>query len=412
MRLALTYMAGAHLALIVALAAFAANAADWTHFYHPQLVGLLHLVTVGWISGSILGMLHVVAPLALRIPLPAGRVDFAFCAGFLAGVVGMAASAWRGNYPGLAAAAVFVLAAIARVGWRVVRALPSSDLPFGVRLHVGLAFANILLAGALGALIGLDRRSPFLPGSPISQAWGHAHLAAIGWAIMMVVGLSYRLIPMMLPAAMPTGRLLARSAWLLQAGVLALVAGHLGDWMWLLPAGALLVAGGLASFVAEVRRLAGSRKAPPVARRRGDPSVWLSHASMIWLVTASALGILLTVLPLSRATIVVGWVYGVAGLIGYLGQVVLGMGGRLFPMLAWYAGMAERGRPPGLSVHDLVVLPLARLVAITWLCGVPALALATAAGVAWLATLAAAAMLAGAAGNAVHIALMVRRAAA
>ena len=36
-------------------------------FYHAWLIGLVHLVTLGWISFSILGTIYIVAPLALQM---------------------------------------------------------------------------------------------------------------------------------------------------------------------------------------------------------------------------------------------------------------------------------------------------------------------------------------------------------
>ena len=40
------------------------------------MIGVVHLVTLGWISGSILGALFIVGPLELRMPMPVGRLDY------------------------------------------------------------------------------------------------------------------------------------------------------------------------------------------------------------------------------------------------------------------------------------------------------------------------------------------------
>ena len=69
-----------------------------------------------------------------------------------------------------------------------------------------LAFFNILVAAILGVLIGFDRVYHFLPGFVLANVFVHAHLAALGWATMMVIGVAYRLLPMILPAAMPHDR--------------------------------------------------------------------------------------------------------------------------------------------------------------------------------------------------------------
>ena len=86
------------------------------------------------------------------------------------------------------------------------------------------------------------------------------------------------------------------------------------------------------------------------------------------------------------------------------------MGGRLFPMLAWYVCMAEKGRAPECTPHDLIVDPLVRITCTTWLFGVPALALGLAFGAPWLTSAASLALLVGVAANGVHLVAMLRRA--
>jgi hypothetical protein len=410
MRLALCYMAFGHACFIAALAMLAWHPGRWPYVYHPQLIAIVHLVTLGWITGSIVGMFYLVGPIALRLPLPATRWDAAACAAFMVGVLGIVASAWRLEYAGMAAAAPCVLAAVARLGWRVMRGLQPGDIAYGVRLHVVLAFANFLLAGGLGAAMGIDRQWHFWPATPVAQTWAHAHLAVIGWGVMMVVGLSYRLIPMMVPAAMPYHASLSRSAWLLQLGTLGIVIGHLGRWFWLLPVAGLVVAAGVRAFVVEIRGIVQHRLPPPATRPPRDRTIWISHAAAISLVIAVALGLVLTVLPASRVAQALAWIYGVAAIIGYLAQIVIGMGGRLFPMLAWYAAMADRGCPPACYVHELTVEPLVRVICVTWLAGVPALALGLALHVPLLVSAACVALLIGVASNGAHLALMLRRA--
>jgi hypothetical protein len=410
LRLALTYLAFAHAAFATACVLLGINADRWPHFYHPQVVAALHLVTLGWITGSILGMFYVIAPLALRVPLPATRTDYVACFGFMLGVIAIATAAWTGRYPQLVAAALFVLAAIARVGWRVTLGLQASDVADGVKLHIRLAFLNILVAGLLGMAMGIDRQWHIWHVSPMAQTWAHAHLAVIGWGVMLVMGLSYRLLPMMIPAAMPNGSSLKHSAWWLEAGVIAILAGHLLAWPRLLPLAAIAIAAGVRAFVREVRVIARRPMPAPHRRPSVDPSRRLGHACSSWLMGAVLLGLVLSLLPTSPLTVALAWVYGVAGLIGYLSQIVIGMGGRLFPMLAWYVGMAERGRPPACSIHELPVSSIAYTVTYAWLFGVPALAVGLALHV-WAAiVVACGALLVGVAANAVHLWIMRRRA--
>jgi hypothetical protein len=129
---------------------------------------------------------------------------------------------WINTYDGMLWSAGLAAAAVAWVGWRAWAGLPGSAAPGPVALHVRLAFFNFLAAAAAGILLGVNRTRGFVTVSPLALLFGHIHLAAVGWATMMVVGLAYRLIPMMLPAAIPTGRALAVSAILIEAGLAVL----------------------------------------------------------------------------------------------------------------------------------------------------------------------------------------------
>ena len=71
-------------------------------FLHPRMVAVVHLVTLGWISASIVGAFYIVAPLALRMPFGGGWLDRGAFAAFAIGVVGMVTQFWSAQYGALA----------------------------------------------------------------------------------------------------------------------------------------------------------------------------------------------------------------------------------------------------------------------------------------------------------------------
>ena len=81
-------------------------------------------------------------------------------------------------------------------------------------------------------------------------------------------------------------------------------------------------------------------------------------------------------LPVSLAwTVRVGWIYGTAGLLGFLAQIVVGMQGRLLPLHGWYRILVtEEMKPPGRSAHSLASHRLALWILVAWTIGVPLLA--------------------------------------
>ena len=69
-----------------------------------------------------------------------------------------------------------------------------------------------------------------------------------------------------------------------------------------------------------------------------------------------------------------GWIYGAAGLVGFLAQIVVGIQGRLLPLYGWYRLMQLGNmQPPARSAHTLASHALARAILIAWTFGVPLL---------------------------------------
>ena len=409
-RLPLAYFALAHASLAIALGALIASPAlPGGFFYHPHMIALVHLLTIGWISGSILGAFYVVAPLALVVPMRVTRRDWIAWIAFSGGASGMVAHFWLGTYDGMAWSGGLVLGAVAWVGWRGWQGLSAAPVPSAVRGHIRLAFANLLGAGLFGILIGLDRSRGFLAVSPIDVTYAHAHVAALGWAAMMIMGLGYRLIPMLLPSAMPAGRALWLSAIFVEAGLGLLVVTALTRRP-LMPAGSLLILAGLLSFAVQIARRARTRLPKPPSLPRRDWSLLQVRASFAWLLIAGVLGLWLAMADTAFAP-QLAWLYGTAGLLGFIGQIIAAMHGRLVPYYAWYRATVRRGGArPALSVHALTSAPFALSVCAAWSAGVPCLAIGLAFGDLLLIRVGALALLAGVLTGAVQIASIVRRA--
>jgi hypothetical protein len=335
--LPVVYFGLAHAALLAAAAALLLDPVPAAgFFYQPRLLAVTHLVTLGWIGASILGSLYVIGPLALRTPMPARAADGAACAAYAVGVAGLVGHFWTGAYRGIVTVGLLALCGILWVGWRTLSGLAGAPIDRPVRLHLLLAFVNILGAGVFGVLLGIDKEAGFLPGARLQNVYAHAHLAAVGWAAMMVMGAGYRLIPMILPAAVPHGPALYGSAALLQAGVWGL-AWALMSGSAALPLFALLIA---AAFAAFLRRVFWMRRHPrraPAGRLRPDLALGHAFQALAYAAAAGVLGLLLASGALGPdAAPRAAAAYGVFGLLGFLGQMVTGIESRILPWFAVY----------------------------------------------------------------------------
>jgi hypothetical protein len=231
----------------------------------------------------------------------------------------------------------------------------------------------------MGLLIAIDKVVHFLPGFVLSNVFAPAHLAAHGWATMMVMGVGYRLLPMTFPSKMPTGRSIYLSAILLETGVLGLFSTLLLQSGWALLFG-LLIVGGMAAFAAHVIWMRQQPVAKPVGASRVQFGLLHATSAGISLIAAVTLGLSLLVVPTSPRTLHVAAAYGVLGLVGFLAQMVVAMETQLLPMVMWFwAYERNEYRVPPASPHTMRDRPLQAVVFTAWTLGIPALAL----GMAW-----------------------------
>ena len=370
------YLVFAHLCLIAAFIAFATIPQSLAGFYyHPRLVAVVHLVTLGWITASILGALYLILPMAMRAPLPATRVDrWAFWC-FAVGPAGMVSHFWIEDLAGMVWSAGLVMATILLLACRVFAALRSSRLGLEHQLPFYLAFANMLLAALLGMAIGIDRTTNLLPGFVLDHVAAHAHLAALGWATFMVMGASYRLLPMMLPAAVPKGKQLLVGAISCEIGLLTLVSGlFLGSRISIV-GGAIYVLG-VAVFFGRVRWMLRHRRPPPRDLARPDFGVLHVAASFLSLMLAGLLGAVILLSSNREFSIRLLMAYGVLLLVGFLAQMVVGVSVRILPLFAWmreFSAANFEKLPP--SPHTLASRGLAAAAFALWTLGLPLLAL-------------------------------------
>jgi hypothetical protein len=270
-------------------------------FYHAWMIAVVHLVTLGWITFSILGAIYIVGPLALRMELPEQRGDYIVYALAVNGPFGMVGHFWIQEYGGMAWSAATIALAVLYMTGRLVIAARRARIPRAVKVHLGLACANFWVAASMGLLPAIDKIGHFLPGFVLSNVFAHVHLAAVGWATMMVIGVGYRLLPMTFPSKMPSGRAIYASAVVLEIGVLGLFMTLLLGSSWALAFGVAIVAG-LGIFVGHVGWMVRHPVSRPIGLTR--PNFGLLHAGCagISLLACVAIGLGLLALPMSPRT--------------------------------------------------------------------------------------------------------------
>lgn len=378
-RLLLVYLVGAHLSLLTAGVMVATNGdALATSTLHPRTLAVVHLVTLGWLTAIALGALYAVPPLALRTKLTVRWPDFVAAFGVLIGASGVIAHLWLGTYGGVTWSGGMIGAGALWVMVRALAALRDGAAPRVQRAALALALTGLLTTATLGILAALGRSRPVLSAGPIYALAAHAHVGLIGWLGLLTIGVGHRLLPMLVPAAMPDSRRAALSLTLATLTAIALPT----SWLWqpatpaLHTAAAvpLLVAVGL--FAVDVATMFVRRKPKARSLPRVDPALLAVGSGIVCLLAATVLGFVLLIAPWHTAWIAT---YGALALLGGFSSLVLGVSLRLWPLVLAVHGHVPPRQPPPVP-GELPSLHLQWTAVLGWLFAMPCVAAGAACG--------------------------------
>jgi len=314
-------------------------------FYQPNVLSLVHIFTLGFITSAIMGVMYRYVPALARRPVAYPRLAMFQFVGYAIGVAGMVSHFALGNWTGLWWSAALVVASIIVFALNL---LPLLWVGFGRGVAETGMFAAIcflLLAASLGLFMGIEETHGFIFGNLVTTLGGHVTFAAIGWMTLTICAASYRFIPAFILPKKPLPRI---ALW--QVVALAVATLGLGTSLLLRLPGVrgwgLAVTGALLAYAVIMATLVGSR------RMAIGWGVGHALAGMLWLIVAIALG--------QAVTWFGGWsvegapfagALATAALLGWAGNFIIGMSYQLFP------GFVVRARAalqfPALTISEL-----------------------------------------------------------
>ena len=359
-RLPLRFMITGLMALLVAFAALLLRPELLaTYHYNQYIIAVTHLVILGWICTIVMGALYQLVPVALETKLYSERLarwQFLF---HIVGFAGMVWMFWTWNLKHvghfgtvLVVGACLFVYNIVRTLWRVPRwniiasAVASAMVWLLLAVLAGLTIAmgktsySSNLSGSIGTLVGgLKSIAAFMAHfDAISAMHAHAHLGAVGVFLMLIVGISYKLIPMFALSDIQNHWRTRASVWLINAGLLLSFFTVLFRSRYK-ELGAVTVIAGLALYGIEINAILRARK-----RRALDWGVKYFLTAISVLAPLSILALVLS-WPGLRLTQVTGQlenVYGFLALAGVVTFAIIGMLYKIVPFLVWYGAYSRR----------------------------------------------------------------------
>lgn len=324
-------------------------------YLSPHVVAVTHCFTLGFLTMTIFGALHQLLPVVLRVQIHSVRwahVSFwSYAPGVALFAGGLAAGSMPLRHLGIAMVAFGIVGVVVNVGL-ALRAAPRRTVVWGA-IAVALAFLTSTLGIGLVLLRNLD--TAFLAGARVRVLAVHLHIAMIGWVLIMIVGVSYRLLPMFLLAHLDTSRLTRAAIACLAAGVVVLCAGLIHAATAINPAsaraiawvGIALIEGGVLFYLVRAREVYRARMRP-----RLDAGLRHVAMSLAFMAVSAVLGPIVFYEGSAHPGLDIAYV--TLALLGGLVLLVIGFFHKIAPFLVWISRFRnDLGRRPVPAVGDL-----------------------------------------------------------
>jgi cbb3-type cytochrome oxidase subunit 1 len=328
-----------------------------TYHYNQYVIATTHLVVLGWICTIVMGAMYQLVPVALETRLHSERLAIWQFTFHLVGFSGMVWMFWTWNMKQVGHFGAVLMVGVGLFIYNIARTLLRVPRWNVIATAVASALGWLSLAVCAGLTIAVGKcsyesSSVLAPGNPIGvllhglksvatftarfdqigAMHAHAHLGALGVFVMLIVGISYKLVPMFTLSELQNPRRALASVALLNAGVL-------GSFVTILLrhpfkfAFALIVVAGLACYGLEMITILRARK-----RRALDWGLKSFLTAISLLAPLSLLALILSWpgLPLTTLTGRLENLYGFLALAGVVSFAIIGMFYKIIPFLVWY----------------------------------------------------------------------------
>lgn len=309
----------------------------------PPVLALVHTLTLGFLTTSMMGALYQWVPVIIGIPLPRMRwayVHFiSWMLGLLSFVWGLITMSPVALALGGLLLAISVSLFVGTLGMIIRRGKTQGPPLYFVISALGYLVVTVVFGGLLDTGLWL----PWAMQLPtISLLASHIVIAVGGWLGLTLIGVSYRLFPMFCVAKPIPGRAL----WVLGSAHLAIiisVIGLLGHLPALFPLSMSLGVLGLLLYLADMYHVWTSRR-----QKTPGPQVWTMVTGFICLAIALVAGMLAMITHnlrwiLSEPLLVLGWFL----------LSILGFGQKIWPFMVWLHESHRREARTVLHVSEL-----------------------------------------------------------
>lgn len=345
------------------------------HYFQPKILAITHLTTLGWVTLIIFGALYQLIPVIAGKELYSVKFSIItyFC--FVIGTFLLAFSFWYFNVGyllQLAAILLFVGASLF---------VTNIFLTIKKSIHDNIETDFILsavywfwLTVFIGMLLAFNLTHAFLPKDHLHYLKIHAHVGILGWLLLLIIGVSSKLIPMFLLSGNLNIKKMSYAYYFLHAGLLGfIIDSFFFDGISRILIYLFLVIIGIAFYIAYLIQAYKKR-----VRKNLDIGLKHSFISFIFIVMPLTLIVFLNsnIIHDPKLALQISIAFGFSVFFGFITLLILGQTFKTLPFIVWqkkyekFSGKIKTPLPKDLyseklAYWQLIVFTLGYLITIT-----------------------------------------------
>lgn len=214
---------GISLLVVTVLITFLPNALT-QHYFNSHLLAITHLLVLGWISMVIFGALYQLIPVIMETRLFSEKLAFSSYFLFVLGTILLVISFW--NFwltETIYIAASSIIIAVVFFVINVTVTANTSNKKSIEKRFILTSTIWLLFTVLIGILLAINLTHTFIPVSHLQLLTIHAHSGFVGWFILLIIGVSSRLLPMFMVSHNLTISKLTKAYYLINIGLIAAI---------------------------------------------------------------------------------------------------------------------------------------------------------------------------------------------
>ncbi|WP_207422976.1 hypothetical protein [Desertivirga brevis] len=192
------------------------------HYFNPKILAITHMAALGWGTTIVFGASYQLIPVVFEKDLYSYKLPWISFITFIAGLILLVCSFWTFD-PGICMqlGSLLLLFSIILFALVVILTARANKKEASIQQEFMVTSTLWLLGTALlGVLLVFNFRFAFLPKDHLHFLKLHAHMGIAGWFLLLIIGVSSKLIPMFLVSRKTNDKLLSWCYYLLNGALI------------------------------------------------------------------------------------------------------------------------------------------------------------------------------------------------